>query len=297
MIRKIESDTLLVKIDDTGAEIQSIFSKADNCEYLWQADSPYWQRRAPVLFPIVGRLKNGHYRYNETDYAMGIHGFASASLFRCTKEETNRLVYTLSDSAETRAVYPFGFTLQVSFTLEGCDLHIEYLVCNTGNTDLPFGIGAHEGFRCPRYSGECLEDYYLEFYGNVHGLQNHAFSGDGFLLDTSFPIPMQENRLPLTDKIFADYGTLLFKNTDCKKVALKSTKSKAFVEVGYDAPHLAIWKQPGAPFICIEPWHGLPDRDDTNGDFKTKEANTVLPPNGQKSFRHTVSVNAENLKH
>jgi galactose mutarotase-like enzyme len=288
--REIYSNDLIVSINDVGAELQSIFCTRGNAEYLWQAKPPYWQSCAPILFPIVGQLKNGSFNYNGKNYAMDKHGFARKSAFACIREESSRLVFSLADTPETMAIFPFRFNLQVTYSLHGPLLEVEYLVRNPGARELLFGIGAHEGFCCPRQNDEGFDDYYLEFSGDTDELLSTAITNDGFLTDDSFLLTLENNCLPLDYQLFKKHDTLLFRDIKHKQVSIKSNKQQSYVEVVYDAPNLAIWTQPGAHFLCIEPWHGLPDHSESNGDFSSKESNVCLQSGESKSFHHKILI-------
>ena len=297
-MRIIESDTLIVSVSDKGAELQSIFCKKNKIEYLWQGVAPFWQGKAPILFPIIGGLKDGGYRYNGETYAMAKHGFARTSVFRCTEAIQNQLVFELGTDAQVLASYPFIFDLRVIFTLDAASLHVEYLVTNRGDCDMLFNIGGHEAFRCPRADEESFEDYYLEFDPSDHDFISTAVTSDGLLSGQKFSVDAPKGRLTLSYESFKDIDTFIFEDIKSKKVALKSAKSPNYIEVVFDAPHLGIWTQADkgrAPFVCIEPWYGLPDEADATGNIEDKRGIMKLPVGKSKSFCHTISVKEDML--
>ena len=289
MLHTIESRALRVSINDIGAELSHITCRKTQTEYMWQGAPPFWTRRAPVLFPIVGRLKNGVYFHEDQAYEMGIHGFAQDATFAVANKNDHSITFELTHSPQTLAIYPFEFNLRVKFTIEGGRLDVEYKVANpSASSDLIFGIGGHEGFRCPFLPGTVFEDYYLEFDGN-EPLHSSYVSGEGLLMAKTYPIHLENNRLPLNYGLFEPDAIVLV-DTPHKKVSLKCTKSPLQIDMTFDAPHLAIWTQQNAPFLCLEVWNGLPDFEHTSGNFEAKTGNNTLPPGQERIFRHSISV-------
>ena len=280
MLYTLESEFLKISANSLGAELWHLICKKTGAEYLWQGKAPFWPGRSPVLFPIVGRLKDG---------SMNIHGFAQFCEFHATAEP-GKLIFTLSDSPETRQVYPFAFLLEVIFTLEGNRLNTEYRVTNPSDTeDLIFGIGGHPGFVCPITPETEFDDYFLEFE-NTDSLNTTVVSSNGLLEDRTIRIDLENSCLPLSYDLFTKYDTIVLVDTPVKKVALKSAKSARCISMDFDARHFAIWTQPGAPFICLEPWDGLPDYESTCGDFAKKRENNILAPKTSKTFSHNITI-------
>jgi len=60
----IENDILTVNINPKGAELDSIYHKQNQLEYLWSGDPAVWGKKSPILFPIVGTLKNNTFYYD-----------------------------------------------------------------------------------------------------------------------------------------------------------------------------------------------------------------------------------------
>ena len=287
MIYVLENEQLQVKVNSLGAELTSVKCKKTGLEYLWQGDEASWESQAPVLFPSVGRMKNFEYYYKGQRYDMPLHGFARDNEF-CVKEEPGKLTFTLTQNAESMKIYPFEFLLEVIFTLDGNRLYTEYRVTNpSASEELHFGIGGHPGFNVPLAPGTRFDDYYLEFEG-FDSLTHNDFTDRGQLIDKTVQIPLQNSRLPISYRVLEELRTLLLVNTPVKKVAIKSDKCSQYVCMEYDAAHFAVWSSP-APFVCLEPWDGLPDHDSTNGDITTKFGNHTLPPGQQKSFKHDVT--------
>jgi len=324
MLHTLESEFLKISVNSMGAELQNLICKKTGTDYLWQGKAPYWQGRSPVLFPIVGRLKNGSGNYNGQKLNMDVHGFAQFCEFCVAKEPiaipfdidplaaqrtglkpsafacrwssqngncNNKLIFTLEDSPATRQVYPFAFLLEVIFTLEGNCLNTEYRVTNPSNTEnLIFSIGGHPGFICPITLETEFSDHFLEFK-DADYLSCTTVSPNGLLEDRTTTIHLNESRLPLSYDLFQKHDTIVLVDTPVKHVALKSTKSDKCISMTFDAQHLSVWTQQNAPFICLEPWDGLPDFEDTYGDFAKKKGNHTLPPGASKLFSHSININ------
>ena len=163
MIHLIENENFTVGIDELGAELTTIKSKKTGIEYLWQGNKKYWTGRAPVLFPICGRLYGGKYTYLDKEYQMSIHGFIKDSILSVTKKTKSEITFTLVSNDDTKKIYPFDFEFSITYALNGCGLKVTYSVNNTGKKDMFFSFGNHTGFNVPFNRGEKFDDYYLEF--------------------------------------------------------------------------------------------------------------------------------------
>ena len=289
MIHSIQSDLLTAEINDKGAELYSIFSKKTKEEYLWQGDPAVWGQRAPVLFPIVGRLKDGKYSYDGKDYIMSIHGFVLDAPFTTLGAKENSIILTYEDTPETREIYPFSFTFRVIFTLQGNALEVVYQVINKTDGPMYFSCGSHEGYRCPRNEGETFEDYYLEF--EKEAVYSSLLPSPNVLLTKSnYPILENKKILPLNYELFK-HDSIVLANIPSNRVALCSRKSTARIEIAYeDCPHLGLWTRTGASYICIEPWYGLPDFEDTDGQLVNKPGIISLEKSDVFSWKHTITV-------
>lgn len=274
----LENSHLRLTVDTLGAQMMSIRTR-DGREYLWQGDPRYWSDRAPVLFPFVGRLTGNSYCCGGRRYSMGIHGFAARQEFACRDQDGQRLVLELTDSGETRAQYPFAFSLQIGYQLT--DHRIE-ITCRLENRDtrvLPFGIGGHPGFRVPLEAGERFEDYVLEFPGGCRP-DRVGFTPQLFLSGRDEAYPLEEGRyLRLRHDLFQEDAVVL-KNVT-REVILRSRVSHHGVRVSYpDMPYLGLWHRPNtdAPYLCIEPWSSLPARQDVVEDLTCRSDLVQLAP-------------------
>lgn len=275
-----------------GAELTSF--AAAGLEYVWAADPAVWGRHAPVLFPIVGRLPDDTYLHRGRAYRLGQHGFARDQEFAVLRHTADELVFRLTDSAETRANYPFAFELTITYTLRGTALAVRWDVRNPaagapGTSDLLFSIGAHPAFGCPLRPGERFEDYYFEFNHPVT-LDRHLLRG-GLRTGETAPVLRGAATLPLTYELFAD-DALVFEHYDFTRLALRAHGSPHFVRLRFDGfPYLGLWtKGPGAPFVCIEPWHGVASPAGPPQELRDKEGILTLGPGQAFAAVYTVEI-------
>jgi galactose mutarotase-like enzyme len=268
MIITISNTTLTATINTLGAELISLVK--NNKNYIWNIDETYWNKTSPVLFPIVGRLKNDSYSFNGKTYQLSRHGFARNMEFTFDKKSDSQVIFELNETEETKAIYPFNFKLFMAYTLMENELVIEYFVRNESDEVLPFSIGAHPAFAI----SDKFENYTLQFNKadtfETHQLENESFNGKTTLVDT------KNNAIALNYTLF-EKDALVFKSLKSNEVTLKN-KDKAILKVNYDHfPYLGIWTKQNAPFLCIEPWCGLADSTNHNGNLEEKEGINHLP--------------------
>jgi len=264
----LENDQLTVGIKSTGAELQSIVNKRTEIEYLWHGDPAYWGKRAPILFPIVGTLRDNVYRYRGIPYSLSRHGFARDMEFTLIYQNKNSASLELRSSDITLHHYPFPFILRVHYSLEGNQLTNQYEVINTGNDQLLFSLGGHPAFNVPLERGLNYDDYYLEF-SEPETLPRWNLEGN--LIAKEKPFLIDEAIIPLSHKLF-ESDAIVLKQPKSDKISLRSHKSEHGLTMTIQGfPYLGIWAAPGAPFVCIEPWCGLADSVDHNQELEQKE--------------------------
>jgi len=294
MIHSIESGGLTVKISDHGAELQSAFLKDANCdcgcgtEFLWDGDPTHWTSRAPVLFPIVGRVINDEYRVDGKTYRLGGHGFASRMDYEVASASKNAITFVLKSGEKTLAVYPYKFELKVSYSVGNRALVTTYEVVNTNDTTMHFSVGAHPGFMCPiDRANESFDDYYLEFDKN-ETIGRHPMVAGGAVTVETVPFFDDTNILPLKPDLFKT-DALIFSNLKSSGVNLKSKKSKKYVRMEFPGfSYLGIWTRAGSPYVCIEPWFGVNDPPDFTGELKDKPGIVRLAAGKTFSCTHTI---------
>ena len=261
-----------------GGQMLSL-KTSDSVEYLWQGDPKYWSKRAPNLFPFIGRLTNNSYRYLGQIYPMHIHGFAASMEFTPIEQTENTITLGLTSSHETLAQYPFEFLMKIVYAVRGNTVDISYQVQNLSQDTMPFGIGGHPGFNVPLISGERFEDYELRFSCPCQP-DRVGFSPAVYLngYDESYPLREQQF-LDLRHDLF-DEDAVVLKNM-AREVTLRSRVSGRGVRVTYpDMPYLGIWHWPktDAPYVCVEPWSSLPSRQDVVEEFSCKSDLIQLSP-------------------
>lgn len=276
---------LQVSVNAAGAELCSL-KNAEGLELLWQADKTVWPRHAPVLFPIVGRLKNDSYVLNDKSYKLTQHGFARDHQFELKERGDSFLEFELTDNENTRAVYPFHFSLRIRYSLNENTLTIAYTVLNTEDETLPFSIGAHPGFSCKTKSGESLSDYQLEF--KTEKLKARKLS-NGLRSAEHYKVPLHDKTLQLNSALF-DNDALVFENTQVEEVTLSSSSySLRMICKGW--PYFGVWTKKGADdFVCLEPWYGIADRADGNDNFYEKEGIHQLAPGSRFNSEFSVEL-------
>ena len=283
----IENDQLKVQSKTKGAELDSLYSKETNLEYLWNGDAKFWNKKSPILFPIVGTLKENTYYYNNKPYNLTRHGFARDMDFSVTAQADDTTTLTLTDSDETLRNFPFPFRLDVIYTLESSTVHVKYRVTNNGSDNMFFSIGAHPAFKVPLDKKLDYHDYYFEF-DQTEDAYRWLISRQGLIEPVTVPFLINTNILHITKELFRD-DAIVFKYLNSHKVKLKSNRSKHGVEVSYPGfPFLGLWAAPGADFVCIEPWCGIADGTTSKQEFINKEGINLLTPS--QVFERTWSV-------
>lgn len=273
----IKSNQLSVTIAAKGAELQSILNTINNLEYVWSGDAAYWAKKSPVLFPIVGALKNNQYTFNGQTYALSRHGFARDKTFDVTAQTESSITFTLTDSADTIAVYPFAFALHIIYAVQRDELTVTYKIENKNAGDLYFSIGGHPAFKVPLVPGTEYSDYALHF-NKTENAGRWPISTDGLIQKAPLPCLQNTHILPLSKALF-QHDALVFKHLQSDSVQFQSDKTPhglTFTFTGF--PFLGIWAAPNADFVCIEPWCGIADSVDSNGQLTDKEGIIALAP-------------------
>lgn len=287
----IENDFLKVEIADRGAEMMSLVGKKTGFEYLWQGDAAYWASRATVLFPICGRLTEGKYTWEGRDYEMVLHGFAKLKTYTVVDQKKDSVTFELKQDEETKKMYPFDFIFRVTYSLEADTVRTSLHVKNTGKGELPFSVGGHPGFNVPFVEGEKFEDYYMEFKC-VKPVKKLVMSPTCYYTGKKEPFALRDGKfLDLKHELFDNDA--IFLDGMCNRVALKSRKNERAVSVHFeDMTHLGFWHRPKteAPYVCIEPWHGVPAFDGKIDDFATKEEMIHLPEGEDYATYFEVTV-------
>ena len=286
MINIIKNNELKIEISDIGAELLSVVNK-NGLQYLWNGDLEFWDRRAPNLFPYIGRLTDKSYYYKDKMYHMEIHGFLRDSKMRLTAHSDSCAVYELTSSEETLAVYPFPFVLTIEYTLEKTKLTITYNVQNTGEETMYFGIGGHPGFNLPLEEGLMFEDYELDI---GTGSELVVITPDCYCTGELAPFGTADGKPLQLDHSLFDNDAIILK-CPAKSAKLYTRKGKHGVNVDFpQMEYVGIWHRPKttAPYLCIEPWTSLPSRKNIIEDISKQPDLIALETKG--IYKNTWSI-------
>ena len=289
MIHTIKNEFLTVEIAQKGAELRSI-KTSDGCEYLWQGDEKYWEDRAPFMFPICSSVAGNVYTYKGNSYEMGLHGFAQYEIFSADKKSESEIAFTITSNDKTRKIYPFDFSLAITYTLDGNKLTVRADIKNTGDNVLCAGFGAHPGFNTPLGGEGAFEDYYIEFSEAAEPIQIFVAPVTG----KTAPLALEDKKiLRLRHDLFIPDGIFMYDMA--KELTLRSTSGNRSVKMKYDdMDYLGVWQEYGldTPFICIEPWCAPPTNDQkTTEDLETKKGLFHISANDTKTVSYSMEFN------
>jgi galactose mutarotase-like enzyme len=283
----ITNGVLTARINPLGAELWSL-TDAQGREYMTDADPRWWAGHAPLLFPIVGALNGGKYRLDGTEYPMAKHGFARTSRFEQRKRRGESVRFVLTNDQETRAIYPFNFELIADFTLSGRMLSMGVTVRNAGEAAMPFSFGFHPAFSWPLPGGGAKEAHRIVFERDEPEPIRRIDPVSATLLPEPEPTAVVGNILAPEPRLF-EKDALIWDRLSSR--ALTFAGEEAALDIAFaDCPYLGIWQKPGAPFLAIEPWHGLNDPQGFDGELRAKPGIIDLAPGGERAFRMDVTV-------
>jgi galactose mutarotase-like enzyme len=276
------------RVDEKGAELKSLVHIATGQEHIWHGDPAWWTGSAPILFPIVGSLKGGVYTYQGRQYALPNHGFARGSEFAVIRAAGDFAEFSLSSNAPTRENYPFDFSLRVEFRMTDLGLSVRYVVANTGSERIYFSLGSHPAFVVP-FAGGVLENYYVLF--DREESARRWFIKDNLLEDDVTQDIFENGTIINLTRTLFDRGALVFKHPRSGRFSLRSSQSpRSLTVVTEGAPYLGIWAKPGAPFVCIEPWHGVTDSASASGNLTEKEGILYLDSGGTFATGYSIEI-------
>ena len=286
----IESEFISVAIRSKGAELSSIFNKKDQLEYMWQGDPAFWAKQSPVLFPIIGTLRQDTYFYRNKEYHLSRHGFARDMEFSVSHQRHDGIGFTIESTDATKQNFPFDFQFTINYSVEENRLKVEYVVTNKGADRMYFSVGGHPAFRLPLTNDLNYSDYYLEF-NHSENTGRWPISKEGLIEKESTPLLENTKQLPLSKELFKK-DALVLKQIKSNSVSLKSDKSAHGFSFDFNGfPFLGIWAAPNADFICIEPWCGVADSVDADQQLQNKEGIEQLESNKTWSRAWVISLN------
>ena len=292
----IKNDHLQIDIKSIGAELCAISSVKSDNSFLWHGDPEIWGSYAPNLFPIIGSLKDDSYSYNGAIFKMKKHGFVrhNNSLVIKNKSKTE-ITFQLNSNEALYKIYPFLFQLEITYTLSNNCLTVNHTVKNLDKKTLFFSIGGHPAFKCPLYKNENYSDYFLAFETNENSETYLLNIENGLVTDKTESVFSTSNRINLHSNLF-NKDALIFKDLKSRKVTLTHNNKGPILSVTYkDFPFLGVWAKPNAPFVCIEPWQGIADSENTNQNIKDKEGIIALELNSVFKASYSIEIDKRHL--
>lgn len=283
MTTTISNSKITATINSNGAELISLKDNKTSKEYIWNGNPEFWAKHSPILFPIVGTLKNNTYLYNNEEYHLSRHGFARDNVFEIIYQKDNEVVFSLKSNNETLQHYPFQFELQIKYTISGNDLLVTYHVFNENDFEMPFSIGGHPAFALDKN----FKNYALEFEAD-ETLEYYPLEND-LLINQSSKINLERKILPLTYSLFEN-DALVFKKLNSNSILLKENNLPKLNFSFKDFPNFGIWTKINAPFICLEPWVGYADTISANGNIFEKEGIILLEPKKNTTFTFSITI-------
>ncbi|MFN3685400.1 aldose 1-epimerase family protein [Salinarimonas sp.] len=282
----LSSASLRAAIARRGAELVSL--EYEGRPLLWHGDPTFWDRRAPLLFPVVGRSPGGNVAIDARSYVMPAHGFARDRMFdaQVFDDRSTRLVLDADEA--TRASYPFAFRLSIDVAVEETRIVFAASIANRGDRTMPFGFGYHPGFLWPVEPRE-RSCYVLRFEAQEDGAIRRADLETGLLLPSRAEAPLKGRTLALEDALF-EPGSLQFDEVRSRSVWF-GPEGEAGLRIDFpDSPQLGIWTKPGAPFLCIEPWQGMAAEANGSPELAARPGMRMLAPGEIATYRMTIAV-------
>jgi galactose mutarotase-like enzyme len=275
----ISNHKIKATINTLGAELTRL--EKDNQNYIWTIDESFWNKTSPILFPIVGRLKNDAYTIEGKTYELPRHGFARNFEFEIELQTDNSVVFLLTENAETLKCYPFQFELRLKYEVTENGLKMQYSVLNKSDKIMPFSIGAHPAFAIKEEFS-----YFTLAFNEVEDFVSYELENEQF--NNSFQNIFSENGKINLDYALFEKDALVFKHLKSDTLALLKN-NQPYISVEFKGfPYLGIWTKPNAPFLCIEPWCGLADNTNHNGNIYEKEGIQILDNNAE--FQREINI-------
>ncbi|UMY64434.1 MULTISPECIES: aldose 1-epimerase family protein [unclassified Flavobacterium] len=278
----LQNNLLNATVRFKGAELVSL-RDAKGRDYMWEGRPDVWGKHAPVLFPIVGTLKDNQYRYNGVTYTMGRHGFARDKTFSLEQQSGSEAVFLLTDDAETRAMYPFAFEFRIRYRLSDSTLTVTYEVRNTDTSILFFSVGGHPAFALP----QAFDSYSVAV--EPAAVLTYRLLDRDLLSDETAELDATSGHFALDYRLF-ERDALVFTSQSCKTLTIREEGHDLLSVDLRDFPDVGLWTKPGAPFLCIEPWHGYADTTDASGVLENKKGIRQLASGQDFHTAYTIKI-------
>lgn len=287
----ISSAELTATIAPSGAELTSL-RRRDGLELLWQGDPASWPEQAPILFPLLGPLTNQTLRHRGHTYHMPPHGFAKSRTFELIEQSDSRCLLRISDDEQIRSMYPFSFQFDVEYEIRANALLSTIHVTNTGNETMPCDVGFHPGFQWPLKPDVDKDAHWIVFEDPEPAPIRRGIDDPIFLYGDPHPTPVSGDVLQLTESLFEDQA-IVFDRIRSRSIIYKADSGPSLQIDFPDCPYLALWMRPGANYICIEPWQGLPVEHGWDGEYLDKPGAAHIEPGAARSWRLGVTVTGQ----
>ncbi len=287
---EISNGEITASVDSHGAELKSLRSVENGTEYMWCGNPAYWGKTSPILFPFIGMLKNGGYRFRGEPYMMTKHGFARDLEFKLVSHEASEVWFALDADEKTKEIYPFDFKLEIGYRLEGKQLKTLWRVENVSEETIYFSIGGHPAFNCPLHEGDRREDYYLEF-DKKDCVRCTVIGTDGLVGDHQVVHELADGLLPVKAELF-ERDAMVMEDRQLRRISLLTPDKKPYVTVSFQTPVVAVWTPSvvKAPFVCIEPWYGLCDHVDFEGSLEERKWGNEVQPGKRFAAEYLIEV-------
>ena len=284
----IQNDKLRATFNNLGAELVSLINIETGKEIMWSGNPDFWSGISPVLFPIIGALKNEQYIFENQTYELPRHGFARRRIFAVKESSENEVVFELPSDEESLKIYPFQFSLEIKYTLAANKLTVDYLVKNLSQKQMYFSLGAHPGFAIDTENGLNYNDYEIAF-SNDDELQIHPLA-DNLISNQTQTIDLENKVLPLSYELFSK-DALVMTNMRSKELILRNNKNHHKVIFTFsNFPYFGVWAAKNADFVCLEPWQGIADLENHNQQLTEKFGILRLEKGGDWTANWAVEI-------
>jgi galactose mutarotase-like enzyme len=286
----LKNDLLTVQIEDVGAQLSSVKNNAGT-EYIWEGSPASWNRHAPLLFPVISRLKDNQYTLNGKTYTIPQHGFARNLPFTVVEHDDNHAVFTLTENEDTLTVFPFPFLLTVTYRLEGNKLLKSIQVDNTGSEEMFFEVGIHDGFSAPHDPSKSMDDWAVILPG-VETIHPYGMDENAMITPKIDPITFDQGRIPLRPMKYG-LDTFILDVPECHKASLVDENNNPVVTMDFPGfPYMGIWtvhRDFETRYVCIEPWSTLPDATFVGRGLNEKAGIRSLQPGKSDLLSYTTT--------
>ncbi|MDP3069087.1 MAG: hypothetical protein Q8N18_02310 [Opitutaceae bacterium] len=262
--------------------------------------APGFRGKASILWPAVGSSVpanatpvNGKiesaYDYQGKRYPMPQHGFARLKPWQVARTWSNAteaaVELVLKDDTATRAQYPFGFAMHVTYRVtEGrVEIHHEVKAAADNATPMFFSIGNHIGFAVPLLAGSTAEGFTIESPSRFEYLRGANGAPDGTTRERRFALttPLARQQFVPAMAVGAYDGDPWFRVTDAGGLGVKvshhaqSTPAPPFIQFN-------LWGGTAEGYFCPEPFVGL------HNSLNTQTGQINLAPGRSWSWRIRV---------